>query len=61
MSKFTFSIFLYSQDAQRLIERGYFNDDLGFIYLYGLERNDDAVYSYEAGLMDKQLSSALIF
>jgi CRISPR-associated endonuclease/helicase Cas3 len=61
LSKFTFSIFAQSKDAKKLIEHGYKDADFGFIRLFDLEENEDAIYKYESGLADKNLQEALIF
>ncbi len=61
MSKFTFSIFAHSKDAQHLIERGYKDYDFGYICLHDVIDNTDTVYSYESGLIDEKLEAALIF
>ena len=61
MSKFVFSIFAHSRDAQHLIERGYKEHDFGFIRLHDIIDNEDAIYNYEYGLVDEKLEEALIF
>lgn len=61
LSKFTFSIFAQSKDAKKLIEHGYKDADLGFIHLFDIKENQDAIYNYESGLVDDNLEGAIIF
>ncbi len=61
LSKFVFSIFAQSEDVKRLIERGYKDDDLGFICITDTSNKDNSIYNYESGLVDEGLNGALIF
>jgi CRISPR-associated endonuclease/helicase Cas3 len=61
MSKFTFSIFAQSKDVKQLIERGYKDDDFGFIRLHDIKDNGEAIYNYYSGLVAKKLEGAILF